>query len=45
MSGRPAAFQRTEELVLIRSLIGLTRHEVLRCWALTAPQPAQFALF
>ena len=35
----------TEELLLVRSLVGLTRHEVLRRWPLAAPQPAQFTLF
>lgn len=34
-----------EELVLIRSLVGLTRHETLRSWPLRAPQPAQYSLF
>lgn len=34
-----------DELVLIHSLLGRTRHEVLRRWPLRAAEPAQFALF
>ena len=36
---------QADELLLIRSLLGRGRHEILRRWPLRPVPPAQFALF